>query len=737
MNEATADLHCHSSASGPNGNWWYAQLQIADCKTPPEDVYAQAKAAGMSFVTLTDHDTIEGALELAHHPDFIVGEEVSVHFPDDGARVDIVVLGLDRSQHREMAARRDDAYALVRYLRSERLVHFLAHPIYDPANAIAPEHLARLAALFPLWETRNGARLLEANGLAERLHRRLSDQHRASELGQPPRPGGTVGGSDDHGGTDIGTTYTVTPAARSRAEFLEHLRAGRCRPAGLHADPARMTHMMMRLLDRHRDGRNEEQEAVWRGLASGNLMHREVARLAEALALSGDDEDEIKLPFADPNGLGRELTTLRRYVRAQARLAPYVVVQGYLARERRGARDLSIRIGEGERRQPLRVGLVADGLTSVNGIAESYREMLPELSDTVTVTPLTCGHLEGLAGVELARAATLRVPIYPDLDLPLPHLSELFERLFELDADVIHVTAPGPFGLIGLAAAKFLRLPLVASYHTELGEYADALTGDPLLAEITRAATARFYAAADLVIAPSTATAANLPRLLGITADRIAVVPQGVDCDRFSPAHRERAVFPFTDERAVVLYVGRLSREKGLDRLVRATNELGRRRDVHLVMVGDGPARPELEQLAGEHVTFMGWLHGAQLSRAFASADLFVLPSGTETCGQVLLEAQASGLPCVVSPSGAARDAIRPGATGLIARGDHAEAFAASIESLLEDATKRGKMGEAARAHARSLSWRAAAAALVGAYARVADATETTALTSQQLAALA
>ncbi len=84
--EATADLHCHSSASGPNGNWWYAQLQIADCKTPPEDVYAQAKAAGMSFVTLTDHDTIEGALELAHHPDFILGEEVTVHFPDDGHR---------------------------------------------------------------------------------------------------------------------------------------------------------------------------------------------------------------------------------------------------------------------------------------------------------------------------------------------------------------------------------------------------------------------------------------------------------------------------------------------------------------------------------------------------------------------------------------------------------------------------------------------------------------------------
>jgi predicted metal-dependent phosphoesterase TrpH len=83
---ASADLHCHSSASGPNGNWWYAQLQIPDCLTPPEEVYERAKAAGMSFVTLTDHDTIEGAIELAHHPDFIVGVEVTVTFAEDGDR---------------------------------------------------------------------------------------------------------------------------------------------------------------------------------------------------------------------------------------------------------------------------------------------------------------------------------------------------------------------------------------------------------------------------------------------------------------------------------------------------------------------------------------------------------------------------------------------------------------------------------------------------------------------------
>jgi glycosyltransferase involved in cell wall biosynthesis len=715
--DAAADLHCHSSASGPNGNWWYAQLEIADSKTPPEDVYGQAKAAGMSFVTLTDHDTIEGALELVRHPDFIVGEEVTVFFPDDGARIDVVVLGLDWPQHCEIVARRDDAYALVRYLRAERLVHFLAHPIYDPANAISAGHLARLARLFPLWETRNGARIHDANALADRLHRDLGDSHLADPTLGPPPGLGAVGGSDDHGGTDVGTTYTVTPPAADAEEFLEHLRTGRCRPAGVHAEPARMTHMVMRLLDRHRKGGGGQYDEVWRSLASGEVTHKEVARLAEAIAL-GSAATTIELPFADPNGIGRELTKLRRYASAQARLVPYLGVQIYLARERCGVRALSDRLGKCPRPDALKVALIADGLTNVNGIAESYREMLPELSHEVSVTPLACGPLDGLSSIELTRAETLSTPIYPELDLPLPHLSELFERIFDIDADLVHVTAPGPLGLLGMAAAKLLRLPVVASYHTELGEYADALTGDPLLAEVIRTATARFYAAAEVIVSPSPTTAANLPELLGVAAERIAVVPQGVDCDRFSPVHRDRAVFSFAGDCPVILCVGRLSHEKGLDRLVRAADEVGRRRNVHLVIVGDGPARPELEALADGHVTFVGWLHGTQLSRAFASADLFVLPSATETGGQVLLEAQASGLPCIISPTGAARDMIVADVTGLIAPSDRAEAFAASIEILLDDATRRARLSKAARANARSRSWRTAAAALTDAYER-------------------
>ncbi len=707
---ASADLHCHSSASGPNGNWWYGQLGMADCHTPPEEVYERAKAHGMSFVALTDHDTIDGALELSDPPDVIVGEEVTVCFPDDGKRIDVVVLGLDLSTHRAVQSRRDDAHELVRYLRAEGLVHFLAHPVYDPANAMEPDHLARLRALFALWETRNGTRLPEANALAERLHPdRGTRRSVAAELGLTPAPGAAagVGGSDDHGGLDIGTTYTVTPPAASVEQFLDHLRAGRCRPGGLHAEPARIAHMMMRLVARRPGSPSDAgEDGPWAAVQQGRTTHRHAARQAERAA----GPEQSTQPTASLQGV---LDEARRYVHSQSKLLPYLGVQAYLGRERKGARRLADTVEEAGARTP-RVALVGDGLDSINGIAETYRNLLAAIGDEAEITPVVCGEASDLPGaVALPAAATFELPVYAGLTLSLPHLSQLGEQLLDLDVDLVHVTAPGPLGLAGMLVAKLLQLPVVAGYHTELGDYAQALTGDPLCAELVQAATRRFYREADLVLAPSACTARRLSDRLEIQPERVAVLPQGVDTDRFSPRH-DNGETPRRGARPTVLCVSRLSSEKGLEALVHAMNL--RSGEADLVIVGDGPARPALQAVAGDTVAFAGWLEGLELSRAYASADIFVFPSPTETCGQVLLEAQASGLACVVSPHGAGHEGIEPGASGIVAEGNEPEAIAQALDQLLRDPARRTEMGATARKVALRRSWAASAAALGAAY---------------------
>jgi predicted metal-dependent phosphoesterase TrpH len=133
------DLHLHSQASGSATNVWVRglgdEVGVRESYTPLAEAYRLAKRAGMDFVTLTDHETIDGAITLAHHPDFLVGEEVSACFPEDGSCVDVLIYGLDAGIHSEAQARRGDVYELVDYLREAGVVHVLAHPVY---GTVAP-----------------------------------------------------------------------------------------------------------------------------------------------------------------------------------------------------------------------------------------------------------------------------------------------------------------------------------------------------------------------------------------------------------------------------------------------------------------------------------------------------------------------------------------------------------------------------------------------------------------------
>ena len=209
----------------------------------------------------------------------------------------------------------------------------------------------------------------------------------------------------------------------------------------------------------------------------------------------------------------------------------------------------------------------------------------------------------------------------------------------------------------------------------------------------------------------------------GLGQRKMAVLQQGIDADRFSPEQRSgdwrRRLSGKMGEDAkvaadgsvdgsvegndsgnkkILLFVGRMSAEKDLSFLAECYRELASRRDdVHLAMVGDGPMRAELEEQLGEIATFTGWLQGEELAAAFASADIFVFPSSVDTSGQVILEAQSSGLPAVVCSEGGASENIEPGNTGLTARSRRAAAFNEPIRPLLDDEGPRRPMPPPAR----------------------------------------
>lgn len=228
--EMRIDLHLHSRASGTATNWWVKSLgfglETRESYTSPEDAYRMAKLAGMDFVTLTDHETIDGATTLVHNADFLVGEEVSATFPEDGSWVDVLVYGLDADGHRAVQARRRDVYALVDYLRERGLVHVLAHPMFEIGTPIDRAGMEKRLVLFGLWEFINGSRPAQQNRLTEEVAAGIGPvELRQMALRQgltvpPHRAIAGTGGSDDHGGIYGGRTYTVVPRVTNVSDLL-------------------------------------------------------------------------------------------------------------------------------------------------------------------------------------------------------------------------------------------------------------------------------------------------------------------------------------------------------------------------------------------------------------------------------------------------------------------------------------------------------------------------------------
>lgn len=249
--EARIDLHCHSRYSTSANLWLAAELGLKESHTEPAAVYGLAKMRGMTHVTLTDHDSIEGALRLAHHEDFIIGEEVTAFFPSEALHVHVLVWGIDEQKHTEIGELRFNVFELVEYFRGQGIAHALAHPFSLVAGGLRGEQLESLLVLFDVWEVRNGLSCRAEDELAEDVVARSASLRAriAGGAGVPEaRPIGACAGSNDHTGLDVGTTYTVISLGANEATPLTALMAGSGRPCGSHGSTAKLAHNGVALL---------------------------------------------------------------------------------------------------------------------------------------------------------------------------------------------------------------------------------------------------------------------------------------------------------------------------------------------------------------------------------------------------------------------------------------------------------------------------------------------------------
>lgn len=296
------------------------------------------------------------------------------------------------------------------------------------------------------------------------------------------------------------------------------------------------------------------------------------------------------------------------------------------------------------------------------------------------------------------------IPRYSGLKMGLPAKSTL-RRIWSLKRpDVVHVVTEGPLGWSAVAAARTLRIPVATDFHTNFHSYSRHY-GLGWLKRPIAAYLRRFHNQAQVTMVPSLTIRRDLEQA-GFR--NLEVVARGVDTQLFDPARRSqalRASWGVGETGLAVLYVGRVAPEKNLDLLVQAFQAIARvRPDARLIVVGEGPALGAL-QAAQPKTVFCGARRGEDLATHYASADVFLFPSLTETFGNVLLEAMASGLASVAFDYAAAAEHVRHGVNGLKAPyGDHGEFIAQSLR-LSEDEALRRSIGERARLTALDLSW--------------------------------
>ncbi|MEW2048540.1 glycosyltransferase family 1 protein [Streptomyces sp. NPDC005476] len=362
----------------------------------------------------------------------------------------------------------------------------------------------------------------------------------------------------------------------------------------------------------------------------------------------------------------------------------------------------------------MRVVIVTESFPpDVNGVAhcafQTARHLVDRGHAPVVVAPAAAAGTgpDAEAPCPVVRVPSLPLPGYPQVRVALPS-RRVAAAIAEHRADLVHLASPFVLGVRGMAAAARLGIPAVAVYQTDLGGYARTYMGAGEAAAWRRIRSV--HAAADLTLAPSSAALRDLDTH-GVP--RVKLWPRGVDTERFRPDRRDealrRALAP--DGELIVGYVGRLAPEKQVELLAGACGLPG----VRVVVVGDGPSRPGLEETLPGAV-FLGRRTGDELARIFASLDVFVHTGPFETFCQTVQEAMAGGVPVVAPAAGGPLDLVAHGRTGLLVPPRDADAVRDAVAVLAADPALRAAYGAAGRAAVEGRTWAAVGDRLIGHY---------------------
>ena len=796
---ARCDLHVHSRYSVRSEEWLFRRFDFPDSCSDPREVYRTLKGAGMDFVTLTDHDTIEGCLAISDLSQTFISEQVTTFFPNDPCKLHLLVWGISEAHHEQISRLRDNIFELQAFLQAEAICHAVAHPLYSINGKLDSTHVERLILLFQHFEGINGLRdsLLSdltaqlLAGLTPAKIEEFANRHDLAPTHAEAWRKILTGGSDDHGGKFLASAYTETPSARSPEDFLVEVRAGNCTPRGSGGTPLMLSHgfyntlsafiqehfnerlgptapLLQTMFSRFMEGRDptefslrEKAGFVAQGVLSGKIF--ELAKpgnvslwkqLAgyfarpEVKAMLAEEVGSVSAPerrtFLMANLVCEQLAfrlfekfvkqiqsgNVIESIQALSGVAPILVVLApYIygfhsqAPNRSSLRDIFQRMTGSipALLQNRKRAWFTDTLDDVNGVATTIRKMAAAAAaageELVVVTTRSETRIDDIPIKTFRPIGEFELPEYELQKLSFPPILQMLDYVQREQFTEIIISTPGPVGLTGLLAAKMLNLRTSAIYHTDFPQYIRILTDDSFLESLAWTYMHWFYGQAEIVFVNSEQYRASwISR--GFASSKVKILPRGLDTEFFHPSRRnprfwepyERTAEPRAEVRSEadavrLLYVGRISREKDLDVLAAAYHRLTEAgAPIKLYVVGDGPYLKTFSDSLPQAV-FTGYLSGEELATAYASADVFVFPSTTDTFGNVIIEALASGIPVIVSDAGGPQELVTTGVNGLVTKAHDVDNFVAAIMTLSNDKKMRTQMGENARQSVLDRNW--------------------------------
>ncbi len=751
---AKAELHVHSKFSNRPSEWVLQRLGASQSYTNPEDVYERAKAAGMTYVTITDHNTFEGSGILSEkYEDAFTGCQLTSYF-EDGCKIHILVWGFTPDQFEEMVKLRKSIWKLREYIFDQKITYSVAHATYDLNSKLSLEHLEKLVLMFDVFESLNGSQNKVSNStwfdylkhLTEVKLVELSERHQIQPSGSDPWVKGFTGGSDDHANLFIGGTYTMSNAGNPE-EFLKAIRSKRSFARGRSNDFQTLAFTVYKI--GHEFSKAKSRPLSYTPLASVPDMifgNGKPSLIDSLLVLGMKAESGYRRSIAelvDELRRKKDPTVEGNIDLVYDRIADIVdnvisgMIDNVLAKFTTGdlfslAKELSAALPGVFLLLPFFTSLKL--ITHNTPLLASLRKEVPGhrnrrilwFTDTLidmngpSVTLRTLGWAFYRHGIDLRIVAclepeemtddlppnTVNLPYIYKFDLPyydaykmrLPSVLKAMKELHSFEPDEVLISTPGPIGALGLMLSKLLSVPAIGIYHTdftnELSEIMEDM--DDNSAQIVEEGVRWFYNQMDEIKVPTQSYIDILSRR-GVSPAKMSVFPRFIDHNVF---HRlespEWGDYSLPSGSGVnFIYAGRVSKDKNLEFLLDVIEAIWEQRpDVNFSFIGDGPYRKEMEKrLAGKgkRVHFFGRVPHDDLPKLYSQADALVFPSTTDTFGMVVLEAQCCELPAFVSDIGGPKEIVRHEKTGWVLPASNMDVWTQSLVHFIDLMSQSGE----------------------------------------------